>query len=137
MVAMCAEHARYERADYEPVGKVESLAAALFTTPPRLHAWIARIGDTPVGYATAAAEYATWHARTFLHMDCLFVREGRRSAGIGAALMEAVMRCARENGHRQIQWQTPDWNVDAARFYRRLGARELSKRRFLLDIASP
>jgi hypothetical protein len=33
-----------------------------------------------------------------------------------------------------MQWQTPEWNVDAARFYRRLGAAETIKRRYVLQL---
>ena len=37
-------------------------------------------------------------------------------------------------GIDEIQWQTPEWNADAARFYRRLGATETVKRRFALEL---
>jgi hypothetical protein len=39
-------------------------------------------------------------------------------------------------GCATVQWQTPAWNEDAARFYRRLGAVELDKRRYVLDLGA-
>lgn len=134
LVVLCDEHARYEGAVPVPPGVAEGLAQALFSTPPRLHAWVAEERGELLGYATATVEFSTWQAREFLHMDCLFVREGRRGSGIGARLLDAVIAAARRAGCREIQWQTPDWNVDAARFYRRVDAVEKPKRRFLLSL---
>lgn len=138
LVGLCGEHARYERAPCEPAGypsegKPDALARALFSQPARLHAWVARWHGELVGYATASPEFSTWQVREYLHMDCLFVREGRRGSGIGAALLGAVVDFARHQGFIEIQWQTPDWNTDAMRFYRRAGAVGRPKQRFFLE----
>ena len=134
LVVLCGEHARYERADYRPAGKAIGLAQALFTPPVRLHAWVVSRDGELVGYATAAAEFSTWHVREYLHMDCLFVREGCRGGGLGADLLAAIVAFARREGFAQVQWQTPAWNTGAMRFYRRAGAVGTSKRRFSLDL---
>lgn len=134
LVAMCGEHARYEKASLAPALTVEALAQALFLPSPRLHAWVAGAAGELSGYATATLEFSTWQACEFLHMDCLFVREGRRGGGTGAALLAAVADFARRAGCAEVQWQTPAWNVDAARFYRRLGAVEKPKCRFFLRL---
>lgn len=137
LVALCGEHAQYERALLVPVDLAEGLARALFSTPPRLHAWVAEADGALLGYVTATSEFSTWQAREFLHMDCLFVREGRRGGGIGVRLLAAVIAAARRAGCTEIQWQTPDWNAAAARFYRRAGAIERAKRRFVLTLDEP
>jgi len=134
LVVMCGEHARYERATLVAAGMAERLARALFAPSPRLHAWVAEAHGELLGYATATVEFSTWQAREFLHMDCLFVREGRRGDGVGVSLLAAVIAAARHTGCAEIQWQTPDWNADAARFYRRAGASEKPKRRFFLQL---
>lgn len=135
LVSLCAEHAEYERAYYDPVGKAERLEQTLFVRSPRIHAWVATNSDVLVGYATAAAEFSTWTTRDYLHMDCLFVRDGQRGAGVGAALLQAVLCFAREHGYPEVQWQTPAWNLDAARFYRRNGALDSGKLRFAIDLS--
>jgi GNAT superfamily N-acetyltransferase len=134
LVLLCAEHASYERAMPLPVDIAEGLERALFSPSPRLHAWVAAAHDELLGYATATSAFSTWQAREFLHMDCLFVREGRRGDGIGMSLLAAVIAAARHAGCAEVQWQTPDWNTGAARFYRRAGAIEVPKRRFLLPL---
>lgn len=103
-------------------------------TPPRLHGWFARADGQVLGYATASCEFSTWAARDYLHMDCLYVRESARNRGVGADLLQAVVDRARRLGLAELQWQTPDWNVDAIRFYRRHGAVAKGKQRFVLAL---
>jgi hypothetical protein len=62
LVALCAEHADFERSGYECADKVRRLSAALFGPAPRLFAWIAIVDGSPGGYATASPEYSTWNA---------------------------------------------------------------------------
>ena len=136
LVALCKEHAHFERVAYDTEAKADRLAEALFSASPRLYAWVALAEDRDIiGYATAAPEYSTWSAREYLHMDCLFVRSARRRAGVGASLLDSVIRLARELGHHEVQWQTPTWNVDASRFYRRHGGVGQRKLRFVLGVA--
>jgi GNAT superfamily N-acetyltransferase len=134
LVNLCAEHAHYERAAFDPAGKAELLVAALFSNPARLRAWIAWNGDQALGYASASREFSTWSARNYLHLDCLFLREAARGRGIGTALLRTAIGAASAEGLCELQWQTPDWNEPAIRFYRRLGADAKAKLRFTLAL---
>lgn len=134
LVSLCTEHAAFERASFADDGLDERLGSALFSPSARLHAWVAEADAAIVGYVTAVVEFSTWHARDFVHMDCLFLRETHRGLGLGSALLDVVTGFAREQGIHEVQWQTPDWNIDATRFYRRLGAQGRSKLRFTLEI---
>ena len=136
LVALCKEHAHFERVAYDTTAKAERLAEALFSASPRLYAWVALVEERGIiGYATAAPEYSTWSAREYLHMDCLFVRSASRGAGVGAGLLHSVVGLARELGCHEVQWQTPQWNVDASGFYRRHGGADQHKLRFVLGVA--
>jgi GNAT superfamily N-acetyltransferase len=132
LVALCAEHAAFERAAYDPDGKEARLAAALFGEAPRLWAWVAVSDDGVVGYASATEDFSTWNAVPFLSMDCLFVQPGHRNGGLGAELLGAILQFARARGLAEVQWQTPAWNADASRFYRRHGGIAQDKARFSL-----
>jgi GNAT superfamily N-acetyltransferase len=134
LVDLCEQHARFERMPYERRDKAARLRDALSLVPQRMHVWIATSGDEVIGYASAALEYSTWTACEYLHMDCLFVRDGRRGDGVGAALFENVIAHARDAGLAEVQWQTPIWNTDAARFYARRGANGSEKIRYALRI---
>ena len=134
LVGLCGEHASFERTCYDVEGKESGLTDALFGGNPKLKAWVAIVHGQAVGYATATEEFSTWGAASFLHMDCLFVRPVHRNAGLGAALLNAVVQYARDSDLREVQWQTPAWNADACRFYQRHGGIGRQKIRFSLLI---
>lgn len=136
IVVLCAEHAQYERAAYDRVGKAALLERVLSEESSRLRVWLAETNEEVIGYVTATSEFSTWSASEFLYMDCLFVREGCRGMGVGAALLATLVEFAREQGYAEVQWQTPDWNTEAERFYRREGALAQRKLRFSLAIGA-
>ena len=65
-------------------------------------------------------------------MDCLYLREEARGAGLGPHLVREIAQLARQLGCSTVQWQTPIWNERAIRFYQRLGAIGKQKVRFFL-----
>jgi GNAT superfamily N-acetyltransferase len=134
LLALGAEHAAFEHLPHWAPARAAALASALDGDPPQLHAWIANVGGQDVGYASATLDFSTLDAAVYLHMDCLYVRENWRGHGVGLALWSAVHSHAREHQCAAIQWQTPPWNEDAARFYRRLGATEATKQRYGLPL---
>jgi GNAT superfamily N-acetyltransferase len=135
VVALIAEHAAYEKAEPPTPGLEERLRSLLFgRAEPRLRCLVAELEGTVVGYATCSTEVSTWDGVEYLHMDCLFLREGHRGLGIGEALMAAVRDEARALGLGQVQWQTPAWNEGAIRFYDRIGAVSKEKLRFFLPV---
>jgi GNAT superfamily N-acetyltransferase len=67
-------------------------------------------------------------------MDCLFVRASYRNRGIGAALLRQVALEGKRLGVRHMQWQTPAWNVDADRFYRRMPLTVTEKLRYQMPL---
>ena len=131
-VELCAAHAAFEKCTQRP--DVRRLRAALFESPIRLHAWVAIDNNRLLGFASATVDFATWSASEFVHLDCLFVREEHRGEGIGPALLNAVSDYARSRGITEMQWQTPDWNADAQRFYERMNAKPSNKVRYTLSL---
>lgn len=132
LIDLCAEHAEYERAPYERNGRLESLRRAFEERV--LFGWVAESAPTLCGYATATIDFSTWRAASFMHLDCLYVRDAYRDQGVGKRLMRAVIENARTRGMLELQWQTPDWNTAADRFYRRFGAVARSKFRYTLAL---
>ena len=135
LMSICAEHAAFERLPHAPAVRAEVLADALHGSPPQLYAWLACIGEALVGYASASQDFSTLDRNTYLHMDCLYVRAAWRNRAIGQQLWNAVLDQATSLGCAAVQWQTPSWNDGAARFYRRLGASESAKLRYVLPLS--
>lgn len=130
LIVLCDAHAEFEGGRIDTEQLESRLQAAIFSPVPRLWGWVAAQNGRLLGYATASCEFSTWTGREYLHMDCLYVVDGQRGRGLGAGLLGAVEAHARANDIDHVQWQTPHWNEDAARFYRRTGAEESAKLRF-------
>lgn len=122
LVELMAQHAEHERAAFDPTDKVEQLADHLLGEPRSATCIVAEQEGLVVGYTTFSREFSTWDAGEYLHMDTLFVATDHRGAGIGALLLRHVLDVAETSDVVNTQWQTPDWNRDALRFYERFGA---------------
>ena len=133
LVRLCGEHAAYERADYEPEGKSEHLRRAIVAEAPRLGCLVAEVDGRIVGYATCTRDFSTWRAAEYLYLDCLYIIPEFRGLGIGGRMMQAAGSHARSLGCAIVEWQTPIWNENAIRFYKRLGATASEKIRFRWD----
>ncbi|MFF1558602.1 GNAT family N-acetyltransferase [Streptomyces sp. NPDC058279] len=138
IVELIHEHVAYEQARPRPPGTADRLGPALFGAEARV--WVL-LAETPrgevVGYAACSEEFSFWDGRPYLHMDCLYLAEEARGHGLGAALMDGVTGLARERDLDHVEWQTPDWNEGAIRFYDRLGATGRPKRRYSLPAGQP
>ena len=133
LLVLMSEHAAFEGG--KVTAKATQLSRALFRPQPRLSVWVAGDEADLLGYAAASREFSAWRGREYLHMDCLFVSTAARNRGVGAQLADAVIRFATAHELDEVQWQTPAWNLDAVRFYERLGAVGDPKIRFSLDCA--
>jgi GNAT superfamily N-acetyltransferase len=136
ILVLCAEHAAFERASFRMEDARGRLGSLLFGEAPRARCLVAQAGGTLVGYATYALEFSTWRAAEYVHMDCLFVREGFRDAGLGGLLLRNVAEGAAVLGCDIVEWQTPSWNRDAIRFYDRAGAVKSEKMRYRWKVES-
>ena len=90
-------------------------------------AFLAWAGDLLVGVATYVVE---GEACELLTLHAL-----RRFAGVGTALVEAVVRAAPEAGCRRLWVVTTNDNVDALRFYQRRGFRLAQLRPEAVDMS--
>ncbi|MBD1366066.1 GNAT family N-acetyltransferase [Mucilaginibacter sp. ZT4R22] len=137
LMLMIAAHAEYEKAGFTPDGKAERLAAALFETG-RLHGLVVeQEGGELIGYATYTFDYSTWDAAEFMYLDCLFLKEKARGQKIGEQIINLLKEIGTARGCINIQWQTPDFNAPAIRFYKRNQAKGLNKVRFTLNLFYP
>lgn len=105
-----------------------------FGPTPSFGAVLAFVGDDAVGYASYTWRYSIWLAARYLDLDDLYVAEAARGRGAGLALMHAVRAVAVSRGLARVRWEVEPDNVDAIRFYQRLGARLRSKGVFTWDV---
>lgn len=77
---------------------------------------------TSLGLATYYLTYSTFRGKPGLYIEDLYVPETQRGTGIGYALFSELSRIALDHGCYRMSWEVLDWNIDARRFYERLGA---------------
>ncbi len=130
VIDLCALHAAYEKSSYDRTGKKDMLDALVFTERPDVFLYVVEKNGALLGYASVTRQVSTWDANHYLYLDCLYMREEARSQGIGAALMDHVKAEAKKLGCEVIQWQTPEFNTRAIKFYKRIGGKALKKERF-------
>ncbi len=128
--ALIQDHAAHERSR-APL-TVAELAALLAADPPPIRVLVAEQAGRILGYVAVTFDWSLWRARPYGQLEGLFVAAGTRGAGLGARLLDAAVERAAEAGLDRLEWQTPAWNADAIRFYRRAGAAQADKARFTL-----
>ncbi len=133
IIELCKLHAAYEKAEYNTSGKKEKLSASLFSDTPALFCLVVESDKNILGYATYMKQYSTWDACFYIYMDCLFIKEAYRGNRLGEKLVARIKEEAKLLNCDLIQWQTPEFNTRAIKFYYRIGATSKSKERFFLE----
>ncbi|MTV24972.1 GNAT family N-acetyltransferase [Nitriliruptoraceae bacterium ZYF776] len=70
-----------------------------------------------VGFVHSVAQPGTWGLAPKVYLEDLFVDEGVRGGGTGAALIAAVVARARALGSDEVHWITDEGNARARRLY--------------------
>ncbi len=114
--------AEFERLAHECVASETLLRETLFGADPAAEVVLAFAGDEPAGFALWFRSYSTFLARPGLYLEDLFVFPAFRGRGLGRRLLEELARTAVARGYGRLEWAVLDWNADAIRFYRSVGA---------------
>ena len=115
--------ARYEKLEHEVVMTEEKLTDTLFGDRRYAETLIAEEDGEPVGFALFFHNYSTFLAQPGVYLEDLFVLPEKRGGGVGRALLQRLAQLAVDRGCGRLEWAVLDWNVDAIRFYERLGAK--------------
>ena len=125
VLEMIRSLADYERLRDQCVATEDRLRATLFGRERAAEVLIARIHDSPAGFALFFHNYSTFLAQRGLYLEDLFVKPGHRNRGVGRALLERLAQIAVERDCGRVEWSVLDWNAPAIGFYRALGAEPL------------
>jgi len=122
MIELYRELARFERLPPPDDAEAARLGAMIFDER-RLEAIVGEVDGAVDGIAVYYWSIgSSFRARPMLFLEDLAVTGSSRSRGVGAALMAELARLALARRALRLEWSVLDWNVDAMRFYRRLGA---------------
>lgn len=69
--------------------------------------------------------YSSFLAKPGIYIEDIFVREPWRRRGVGRMMLAAVAGEAARMGYGRVEWCVLDWNENAIRFYKEMGAEVL------------
>jgi GNAT superfamily N-acetyltransferase len=116
-----------ELADFEKLAHLvqvtpQSLHPHLFGESPVAESVVAQIDGQVVGFALFFTNFSTFLGKPGLYLEDLYVQPAHRGAGVGRALLAHLAGLAHQRGYGRFEWSVLDWNVNAIRFYERMGA---------------
>ena len=125
IVGLVRELADFEKLTHLVQVTPEKLHPHLFGERPVAEALVAECGEQVVGFALYFTNFSTFLGQPGLYLEDLYVQPAHRGQGIGRALLLRLGGLARERGCGRFEWSVLDWNVNAIRFYERMGAKLL------------
>ena len=132
--AMIARMAASTPAQIEFCSGVEDYSSALSGEEPALHAYIAQRSGNAVGVVTFFKTFSTWHGKTGIYVQDLYVADEARGAGVGKLLMATASRWGIEQGATHLKLAVDTDNSDAESFYQSLGlAHRDDEKLYMLD----
>ena len=126
ILAYVRELAEFERLTPECVATAEDFRHFLFEDK-RAGAMMAEWNGAPAGFALYFYNFSTFLGRPGLYLEDLFVRPAFRRKGVARGLFRALARKAVAEECGRFEWSVLDWNENAIRFYRELGASPLDE----------
>ncbi|HEY0045728.1 MAG TPA: GNAT family N-acetyltransferase [Flavobacterium sp.] len=124
VLRLIRELAVFEREPDAVVISEDDLVKDGFSENPLFRTFIAEENVEIKGMALFYFRYSTWKGKT-IHLEDLIVTESARGSGIGFKLYSEIMKTAKEEKVRRVEWNVLDWNSPAIDFYKRSGAKVL------------
>lgn len=115
------ELATFEKEPNAVIVTVDELVKEGFGDTPLFNTFVAEVDGEIIGTALFYYRFSTWKGRT-IHLEDLIVKQEKRGTGAGSALYKEVIRFAKQDGVRRVEWVVLNWNTHAINFYERSGA---------------
>jgi GNAT superfamily N-acetyltransferase len=124
LLSLIRELADFEKLTHEVSADTEKLRESLFSRKAA-EALIGEVGGEAVAFALFFHNFSTFLGKPGLYLEDLFVRPAHRGKGYGDRFLRHLAGIAEKRGCGRFEWAVLDWNENAIRFYRKLGAEPL------------
>ena len=126
VLGLIQELAEFEKEPDAVLVTVDDLIRDGFGPVPLFHVFVAEVESEIVGIALYYYRFSTWKGKT-IHLEDLVVKDKMRSTGLGYALYSEIIKQAKKDKVRRIDWNVLDWNTPAIEFYEKSGAKVLEE----------
>ena len=117
-----SELAEFEKLSHLVSATPEMLEQELFGEKPGCEVLIAKRDGAAVGFAVLFSSFSTFLGKKGLFLEDLYVQPDQRGTGAGKALLQHVIKLAKDRGCGRCEWNVLDWNEKAISFYESMGA---------------
>ena len=121
VMALVNELALFEKAPEEVFNSAEQMKIDGFGYNPLFKCIVAESDLGILGFALYYYRYSTWKGKC-LYLEDFYVKEDFRNFGIGKELFETIIKTAKHDNCKRINWQVLDWNEPAIKFYEKYNA---------------
>lgn len=118
VLSLIKELAAFEKAPGEVVVTIEEMQDWGFGKNKLFDFFVANNDNKMVGIALYYYKYSTWKGKC-LFLEDIIVTETERGKGIGKLLFEEVIKVAKLEKVRRMEWQVLDWNETGISFYKK------------------
>jgi GNAT superfamily N-acetyltransferase len=122
IVGLIGELAAFENLTHEVHVSADTLHPHLFGEHPVAESLVVEVDTHVVAFALFHTSFSTFLAKPGLYLVDLYVQPAHRGAGLGAMLLKELGKLAVARDYGRVEWSVLDWNVNAIRFYERMGA---------------
>ena len=121
--------ASYEKRPQDMTGTQELLSYWLFERKIAT-ALIAEYDGETIGYALYYPVFGSFSAIGKVHLEDIFIKEDFRGHGFGKYFLTKIVEFVLAEGYTEMEWSCLDWNKPSIGFYKKLGAKEETGRRY-------
>ena len=121
ILSLIKEIAEYEKMSDEVIATEESLKESIFKNN-RAEVVILELDEKAVGYALFFYNFSTFIGKSGLYLEDIFIKKEARGRGIGKEVFKFLVKKAKEEGCKRMEWTCLNWNEPSIKFYKSLGA---------------
>ena len=121
ILELIQELATYEKAPDEVAVSIEEMKKWGFGNEKIFDFFVGEINGNIKGLALYYYKYSTWKGKC-IFLEDIIVTEPERGKGLGKLLFDEVVKVAKQEKVRRLEWQVLEWNEPAINFYKKYGS---------------
>lgn len=126
-IRLINELAEFEKLTPPDKAAVKRLKRDAFSKKAIIKVLLAEYQNEIAGYAIYFFTYSSFLARKTLYLEDIYISEKYRGKGIGKEFFKKLIGTAVKNDCGRMEWVVLDWNINAIKFYEKLGAKHLQE----------
>ena len=127
ILKLITELAEFEKLNPPDRSANKRLIKEAFSKNPSFRILLAETKKEVIGYAFYFFTYSSFLARKTLYLEDIFISDKYRNNGVGKLIFKRLIRLAEKSDCGRMEWVVLDWNINAIKFYDKLGAEELKE----------